>query len=197
MGSVLKLSGLALIYRGQQGYRRLYEAFGIKLPETVTGAGKTSLRVQSSIIVARPAAELYRIWRNLSNLPVFMDHLLSVTEVDDERSIWVSKLPGGLVAKWDSVIINDVENELIAWSTLEGSGVDNAGSVRFRDEGFGNTRITVVFRYTPPADRLGAFIGQIFGVDPQRQIDRDLRHFKDIMELGSEKRPLLDRVEMR
>jgi uncharacterized membrane protein len=197
VGSVLKFGGLALLFRGQQGYRRLYDALGWKLPEGTVGASKFSLRAQSSIIVARPASELYRIWRNLSNLPVFMDHLLSVTEVDDERSIWVAKLPGGMVAKWDAVIINDVENELIAWSTLEGSGVDSAGSVRFRDEGYGNTRITVILRYDPPADRLGALIGKFLGLDPQKQIERDLRHFKDIMELGNEKKSVPDRVEMR
>jgi uncharacterized membrane protein len=137
--------------------------------------------------VQRPVTEIYRIWRNLSNLPVFMDHLLSVTEIDDSRSIWVARLPGGLVAKWDGLIVDDQEDELIAWSTLEGSGVDHAGLVRFTDDGMGNTLISLVMQYDPPGDKLGVLVSRLCGFDPQSQIDRDLKRFKAIMELGSAK----------
>jgi uncharacterized membrane protein len=184
MGRALRLGGLAFVYRGQKGYRRLYEALGISLPATPTGVGRQNARVQSSVTVSRPRDELYRIWRNLGNLPVFMDHLLSVHEIDDERSIWVAKAPAGMVIKWDAQIINDQENELIAWQTLEGSGVDHAGSVRFEDAGPGKTTITVIFRYDPPADALGIWLAKALGNNPQSQLERDLGRFKSIMEIG-------------
>lgn len=184
LGAALRLGGLALLFRGQQGYRRLYEALGIPLPYEPTGVGRRAIRVESSVVVNRPREEVYRIWRNLNNLPIFMDHIANVHEIDDIRSIWVARAPGGMVVKWDASIINDVENELIAWTTLEGSGVDHAGSVRFSDEEGGGTRIQVVLRYAPPADLLGSWIAQVFRSDPQRQIDRDLQHFKAIMEIG-------------
>lgn len=183
LGSALKLGGLALIFRGQQGYRRLYKALGLPMPYEPTGVGRQNVRVESTILVKRPREEIYRIWRNFQNLPVFMDHLTSVHEIDDTRSIWVARAPAGMVIKWDAEIINDIENELIAWSTLEGSGVDHAGSIRFTDED-GHTRIKIVLRYDPPADRIGIWIAKIFQNDPQRQIDRDLERFKAIMELG-------------
>ena len=184
IGTLFKLGGLALIYRGQQGYRALYDAIGIALPDEPTGVGRQNVRVEASIVVNRPREELYRIWRNLQNMPVFMDHLLSVNEIDDTRSLWVAKAPAGMVVKWDAKIINDVENELIAWTTMEGSGVDHAGTVRFSDAPNGTTKIDVVFRYDPPADMLGVFVAKLFRNDPQQQIEKDLAKFKAIMEIG-------------
>lgn len=187
IGALYKVAGIALVYRGQQGYRRLYDALGIELAAKPTGVGKQNVRVESSIVVDRPREELYRIWRNLKNLPVFMLHLVSVHEIDDNRSLWVARAPAGTVIKWDAEIINDIPNEIIAWQSLEGSGVDNAGSVRFQDnpEGSG-TLIKVVLRYDPPGDLLGAFVAKLFQNDPQSQVDQDLQRFKAIMELGGE-----------
>jgi uncharacterized membrane protein len=184
-GLLFKAGGIALLLRGQQGYRRLYNALGINVMEKPTGVGKQNVRVETEITVRRPREELYRIWRNLENLPVFMDHLVNVVELDDEHSRWVARAPAGMVITWDAHIVNDIENELIAWETLEGSGVDNAGSVHFEDEADGSTRIRVVLRYDPPADLFGAFVARIFGNDPQKQIESDLQRFKRIMEVGS------------
>lgn len=191
VGAIFKVSGLALIYRGQQGYRPLYNALGLRLADVATGVGRQNVRVESSVIIHRPRQELYRIWRNLSNLPVFMDHLISVNEIDDNRSLWVARAPGGTVIKWDATIVNDIENELIAWNTMEGSGVDHAGSVRFKEMEDGATRVTIVMRYDPPGDSLGVVIARVFGSDPQTQIDRDLKQFKAIMELGGKDQPVI------
>ncbi|HEY0866983.1 MAG TPA: SRPBCC family protein [Fimbriimonas sp.] len=192
LGFLLKIAGVGLIYRGQQGYKKLYDAIGIDLPKEPTGVGPRNVRVESSVVVEQPRAELYRLWRNLENLPAFMSHLESVEVENDQRSIWTAKAPAGTIVRWEAEIVNDIENELIAWQTLEGSGVDNAGSVHFEDAGEGNTRIRVVLRYNPPGDMLGVWIARIFHNDPQRQIDDDLRRFKRIMELGNT--PAIDRT---
>ncbi len=184
LGLIYKVGGAALVYRGQQGYRRLYDALGIEMPANATGVGKNNVKVEHEVIVNRPREELYRIWRNLENLPVFMENLVSVHEIDDTHSVWVAKAPAGTVIKWDAEIVNDVENELIAWQTTEGSGVDNAGSIHFEPHGDDATRIKVVLRYDPPADQLGVIVAKAFGRDPQREIEADLDRFKAIMEVG-------------
>ncbi|HTQ08849.1 MAG TPA: SRPBCC family protein [Fimbriimonadaceae bacterium] len=189
LGFLFAAAGVGLIFRGQQGYRRLYDALGIRLAETSTGAKLPDVRVEAEVVVRRPREELYRIWRNLENLPVFMDHLVAVVELDDIRSRWVARAPAGMVITWDAHIVNDIENELIAWETTEGSGVDSAGSVHFSDEAGGSTRIRVVLRYDPPAHMLGVFIAKVFGSDPQRQIELDLDRFKRIIEQQSAEVP--------
>lgn len=183
LGLVFNVAGAALIKRGAFGYRRLYNSVGLSLPETGRRRSLKSFGVESSVIVKRSAADLYQAWRKLENLPVFMDHLLTVRELDNRRSLWVAKAPVGMTVQWQAEIINDIENEVIAWQALEGSSVDNVGSVRFHDLGNGHTKLTVSMRYDPPADMLGIWLAKIFGEDPQRQIDRDLMRFKRFMEL--------------
>lgn len=184
LGAILKCAGFGMLVRGQTGYRRGYDFLGLCLPSRPTGVGRQNARVESEVTVLRPRTEIYRIWRNLENLSVFMDHLLSVHEIDDTRSLWTACAPAGTVIKWEAEIINDVENELIAWQSLEGSGVDTAGSVRFIDAPHGGTRVRVVLRYDPPGDLLGIKLAKLFHSDPQTQIDNDLLKFKAIMEVA-------------
>jgi len=54
------------------------------------------LRVDRSMTVARPAIELYRIWRDLRRLPEFMSHLESVVPLNETRSRWTARGPGGI-----------------------------------------------------------------------------------------------------
>ena len=73
---------------------------------------------------------------------------------------------------------------MIAWRSLEGSEVDNAGSVHFMPTENGDTEVRVVFRYDPPAGKLGAAVGRLFGEDPSRQVVEDLRRLKQVVEAG-------------
>jgi uncharacterized membrane protein len=142
------------------------------------------VRVDERIVLNRPRSEVYRFWRDLENLPRFMDHLEAVTVLDEERSHWVAKGPAGSRVEWDAVIHNEIPNELIAWRSLEGSEVDNAGSVHFSPTETGDTEVRVVLRYDPPAGRLGAAVARLFGEDPSRQVADDLRRLKQVVEAG-------------
>ena len=182
--------GGGLIYRGISGHCPAYESLGINnthreaQPEEYFERG---IHVAQSYLINKPPAELYQFWRNFENLPRIMTHLESVRVLDNTRSHWVAKAPaiaGGKV-EWDAEIINDVPNEVIAWRSLGGADVDNAGSVRFRPMSHGRgTMVSVSIDYIPPAGRLGKWVARLFGEEPQQQIQEDLRNFKRIMETG-------------
>jgi uncharacterized membrane protein len=140
------------------------------------------VRVDERIVLNRPRSEVYRFWRNFENLPRFMDHLESVTVLDEERSHWVAKGPAGTRVEWDAVIHNEIPNELIAWRSLEESEVDNAGSVHFSPTENGDTEVRVVLRYDPPAGKMGAAVAWLFGEEPSRQVAEDLRRLKQVVE---------------
>jgi uncharacterized membrane protein len=139
------------------------------------------IRVERSITVNRPQEEVYRFWRQLENLPRFMDHLESVTVLDEERSHWVAKAPAGTKVEWDASIQDEIENELIDWQSLPGSDVANAGSVHFTPAGEG-TEVRVVLSYDPPAGKVGAAVAKLLGEEPEQQVEEDLRRFKQVME---------------
>ncbi len=114
-----------------------------------------------------------------------MLHLQSVQATDATHSHWVVRGPMGSRIEWDAEIFNEKPGELIAWRSVEGSEIDNAGSVRFQkapaDRG---TVVTVELNYEPPGGRIGASIAWLFGEEPRIQIEDDLRRFKEIMEAG-------------
>jgi uncharacterized membrane protein len=127
--------------------------------------------------------EVYHFWRQLENLPRFMDHLESVTVLDENRSHWVAKAPAGTKVEWDATIHNEIEDELLAWRSLPGADVDNAGSVHFTPRGQ-STVVRVVLSYDPPAGRVGAAVAKLLGEEPGTQVEDDLRRLKQVMEAG-------------
>jgi uncharacterized membrane protein len=108
-----------------------------------------------------------------------------VTEGADGRSHWVTSGPAGLAVEWDAEIINEVENKVLAWSSLPGSDVVTAGSVNFDAARCGrSTQVSVHLQYAPPAGKAGALVASLFGREPSQTIREDLRHFKQLLEAG-------------
>ncbi|MGH7526225.1 MAG: SRPBCC family protein [Gemmatimonadales bacterium] len=150
-------------------------------PVASLGQGE-GVRVERSITIDRPREELFRFWRNLENLPRFMDHLQSVTVLDEDHSHWVAKGPAGTRVEWDAEIHNEIENELLAWRSLPGAEVDHAGSVHFSPAPDGGTMVRVLFRYDPPAGAVGSAVARLFGEEPSQQVADDLRRLKQVTE---------------
>ena len=189
-GVGLALAGAGLIFRGTTGHCYAYDAIGVNTAAegenpNVSVRGGSGVKVEKSLTINREPAELFRYWRNFENLPRIMNHLESVTVTGDGRSHWVAKGPAGTSVEWDAEVYNEKENELIAWRSLEGSQVDNAGSVHFSPAPGGRgTVVKVVLKYNPPAGLVGAALAKLFGESPEQQVDEDLRRFKSLMEAG-------------
>lgn len=142
------------------------------------------IHVTKSITIGRPRDEVYRFWRDFTNLPVFMAHLESV-EILDGRSRWRAKAPAGMKVEWDAEILQDEPGEIIRWRSLAGAEVPNQGTVKFVDAPGGRgTIVRVELVYDPPAGILGAAVAKLFGEEPEQQIEGDLRRLKQVLETG-------------
>ncbi|HKS24332.1 MAG TPA: SRPBCC family protein [Thermoanaerobaculia bacterium] len=190
-GLVVAGVGGGLVWRGATGHCHVYEAMGLSSApaegegDNVSVPYGRGIRVEKSVTINRSPEDLYGFWRNFQNLPRFMSHLKSVSVLDDKRSHWVAKGPAGSEAEWDAEIINEVPNELIGWRSVDGSQINNAGSVHFtRTIANRGTEVKVILRYDPPGGVLGAVIAKLFGEDPARQVQEDLRTLKQILETG-------------
>src|SRR5690349_7844021 len=140
--------------------------------------------VTATVDIAREPEEVYAFWRNLSNLPRIMPHLDSVQVLDEIHSHWVAKGPAGARVEWDAEIIDDEPNQRLAWRTVEGSQIYNAGSIELHPVGAGATRVNVELLYDPPGGALGLALAKLFGRDPDREVRADLRAFKQLLESG-------------
>lgn len=150
-----------------------------------SGASRGSgIQVRERVRVNKSAADLYRFWRNLENLPQVMSHLKEVTTKTGKRSHWVAKGPLNMSVEWDAMITSDRPNESIAWNSDPDSQVETEGAVSFRSISPGSTDIIVSMTFHPPAGALGEKVSKLFGEDPSEQISDDLERFKHEVESG-------------
>jgi uncharacterized membrane protein len=159
-----------------------------KQPERTPHAASVEqglIRTKRSVTIRKPIEEVYGFWRAFENLPRFMRHLESVTVLDDRRTHWVAKAPAGARVEWDAETTEDVPNERISWRSLPGSDVFNAGTVTFEPAPGGRgTEVRLELLYDPPFGKLGSKLAMLFREEPGQQAQDDLRHFKQVMEIG-------------
>ena len=194
-GVAMGLAGAELLRRGVTGHCRVYDALGVSTArdssarDDVTSRAATvnarkAVKVEHSIVVHRPAGDLYRMWRDFSQLPRFMRHLESVRCSDDRHSHWIGRLPGGKHIEWDAEIVNDIPETLIAWKTIVVPDVAHAGSVHFTPAQGDSTEVRVVFDYEPPAARTIGIIAEHLGLTPETLVSEELERFKETAESG-------------
>ena len=188
-GLALALLGGSLVYRGVTGHCQAYRALNIDTSDKHQADATQHIHqgtlVKHSVTIERPAADLYAYWRDVEKSSTYMTNMKSVTKLDETRSRWVSEGPFGKTYSWDSEIINDEPGRLIAWKSLPGGDVDNAGSVRFEESTGGRgTVVTLELNYEPPAGVVGQVIAKVLGESPDSHARENLRHFKQIMEAG-------------
>jgi uncharacterized membrane protein len=94
------VSGGALLYRAWSGNCTVYRALGINRnvhhSAAATVRHKRGVHFDRSIIIAKPPEIIFKCWRNLQDLPNFIDHLDSVTLTEGNRSHWVARGPLGV-----------------------------------------------------------------------------------------------------
>ncbi len=148
-------------------------------------AGNSLFEFEKSIAVNRTADECYLFWRDFQGFPRFMKHLESVRMTGGNRSHWKARGPAGSSIEWDAELTVDQPGQLLAWHSMAGAQIENAGTASFeRAPGGRGTIVRVQLRYNPPGSEAGALAAKLFGADPRRQIEEDLRRFKCLIETG-------------
>ena len=153
------------------------------LRQTVIEAKGHSV-ASATVTINRPSDELYAFWRDLSNIPTFMENVEAVETIDDRRSHWQVKAPAGRSVEWNARLTEDIPNEVLAWTSEPGADVENSGRVVFADAGDRGTVVHATILYDPPAGIVGKIVAKMFQREPAMQVRRDLRRFKQLMETG-------------
>jgi uncharacterized membrane protein len=141
--------------------------------------------ITKSLIVKGNISDVYNIWANFENFSKFMKHIKSVTKQGRDASHWVMQGPLGVKIEWDAKITRMEDNRRIAWNSVD-SDTKTSGQVTFQRLSDGETQITVMLHYDPPAGLTGEVLAELFG-DPEGRLTEDLQNFKTYVESTSER----------
>ena len=182
LGIGLASVGSSLMVRGATGYCPVNKALNRDSAHTPVNA----IEIKKSVTIYKYRHDVYNFWRHLENLPRFMQHLSEVKQLDQKRSHWVAKDPKGLVHfEWDAEITHEVENTVIAWHSLPGSEIENAGEVYFEEAPGGRgTEVHVNIYYWPPLGAVGKGLASLLNPGLAEMVKEDIRQFKKLMESG-------------
>ena len=149
----------------------------------ITG-GHRAIEIQKTIHIHAPAERVFEFWTNYRNFARVMSHVHDVRDLGNGRSHWIVIGPAGMRLEWDAEITQFLPNQVLAWKSVPGSVVENAGIIRFDATPEGGCRITVRLSYCPPAGAIGHAIASLFGSDPKQAMDDDLVRLKSLLEHG-------------
>jgi uncharacterized membrane protein len=142
------------------------------------------IHINKTVQIQAPLEGIYELWANFTEFPRFMAHVKEIHDLGDGRSHWVVDGPAGIPVEFETVVTQQIPNEMIAWRTVEDSPVKHTGQVRFHPSPRGGTQVHVQMAYKPPAGVIGHAVAAFFGSDPKSQMDDDLMRLKGLFETG-------------
>ncbi len=141
--------------------------------------------VGRTVTIGKPRDEVYRFYRDFSNLPSFMSNVKAIEELPDETTRWTIKAPLGTEVQLVTRIVADRAGEEIAWQSTEDSDIETSGHVTFKDAPANRgTEVEARIAYSPPAGELGRWVAKAFQREPGLQGRRELKRLKMLLEAG-------------
>lgn len=179
-GLIKTTLGGFLLYRGASGNCPMYSAIG----KTKGVSHTKAINIRTNLVVNKPKDEVYAFWRKLENLPLFMKHIATVTEIDQKHSHWEAMVPGNIgKIKWNAEIVKEEPGYMIGWQSIPNATIHNAGKVVFHDAmGGQGTELEVVITYHPPAGELGSGLSKLLNPVFERIVREDVMNFKEYIE---------------
>ena len=170
--------GAFLFYRGVTRHCPGYAAAGIDRSERRSGPDAVSV-----ITINKPVEEVYRFWRNLNNLPQFMNAVESVEVLDQSRSRWRTRELAGQSFTYEAEIIEDTPNNGIRWKSVSGSPIEMRGTVRFKEAPAGRGTIVIASMIFGRGKGSG-IAGRLASPFAKYAIHQDLLRLRRLLETG-------------
>ncbi|KAF2508098.1 SRPBCC family protein [Flavobacterium foetidum] len=167
----------AMLLRGISGYCPVYDAADHLINDK---ASNVNIRINS--VINKPIGEVYSFWRNLENLPKFMNHLESVKTITSNTSEWTAKGPAGIgKITWRAEIIKDEKEKLLSWNSIENSAIKNAGKVVFKPKGKA-TELDITISYHAPLGIVGEKAAKLLNPYFEKVVKDDISNLKFYLE---------------
>jgi uncharacterized membrane protein len=145
--------------------------------------GRAAVTVRKTLHLRAPVDQVFALWADPEEFPRFMTHVLGVRRAGEGRYQWTVTGPLGASVSWAAEVTEIEPERLIAWRSVDGSGVQNTGRVTFAPKD-GGTEVQIQLSYCPPGGLLGHALATLLRVGPKKQLDDDLLRFKSLLETG-------------
>ncbi|MCZ7456583.1 SRPBCC family protein [Streptomyces sp. WMMC940] len=133
-------------------------------------------QVEESIEVDVPVRTAYNQWTQFTSFPQFMDGVERIDQLSDTLTHWTTSIDG-VRRQFDAKITEQIPDERVAWTTVEGER--QAGAVTFHRLAEGRTKVMLQMDFDPQglAETVGDKLGFV-----RRQVTGDLERFKRFIE---------------
>jgi uncharacterized membrane protein len=146
---------------------------------------RDTITIRKMVNVAAPVHDVFEFWTRYENWPRVMPHVREVVEIAMDRHRWAIAGPEGDAIEWITVITKFGTDRVIEWETVPASVVEHAGSIRFRVNRNGTTRVDITMSYVPPADAVGDAVAALFGSNRKTLMNEELARFRSLLEQGN------------
>lgn len=171
--------GGGMLLRGISGYCPVYDAV-----DHLKNDKAYNVNIRVSSIINKPLSEVYAFWRDLENLPKFMNHLESVKTINSTTSEWVAKGPAGIGRlTWKAEIVKDEKEKLLSWKSLPDASIENVGKVVFKQKG-NKTELDITISYHAPLGIAGESAAKLLNPYFEKIVRDDVQNLKSYLESG-------------
>lgn len=98
---------------------------------------RRAVDIVKTLNIAAPVEEVFRFWTKFENFPRFMTNVREVRDSGNGMSHWVVAGPAGIPVEWDAETTKLIPNEVLAWKSVKGSVIANAGIIQFQPSSAG------------------------------------------------------------
>ncbi|AOP47894.1 SRPBCC family protein [Streptomyces lydicus] len=134
-------------------------------------------QVEESVEVSVPVRTAYNQWTQFESFPQFMEGVERIEQAGDRLTHWVTSI-GGVKREFDAKITEQIPDERVAWSTVDGEA-KQAGVVTFHRIDDTTTKVMLQMVFDP--EGLAENVGDKLGV-VKHQVNGDLKRFKTFIE---------------
>jgi uncharacterized membrane protein len=151
----------------------------VPIPKTLF---RSHIRIEESITIARPVAEVFAFYKDVRNLPRFLGDVVRVDPTGDRSSRWTVQGPFGIRVHWISVMTEIQEDAHIFYETSSRM-LKTKWEIYF-SQGKSPEETVVREVLIQPGGRIGKFVLATMGKHPAAEVHSNLQRLRQLIESG-------------
>jgi uncharacterized membrane protein len=139
--------------------------------------------IEASVVIRRALDEVFKFYRDFTNLPRFLGDVIGVEQIDRATYRWTIQGPLGIRMYWTIKVTEERTNALIRYETVASPVLRTRWEIHFAPGPEpGETEVREVMKV--PLGKLGRAALALIGKFPTEEVSSNLHRLKEAMETG-------------